>query len=325
MNDILAAYEKARFEKSAVEPPASPLRGAEMNDAMRRIRDAIEQSIRDESQARGSARETAEWGASQARTPAESSPWVTSALLGTGVAGAGAGIESHLARSAPRPANLAQAVQKVMDTEKDFGAWAKRRLSPGSDYAVPTTAPAMAQALQRQPAAQAPNAGALRRTWDQIKKRVGVESPRLSKVVRKAYGRGVDPSVVDPVLKTGGKPSGFAEKLTEKTVTGTGRQKMRKAIMGHEAVTKGQGMWKRSPALRGALKGIGVASLTYIIPYIWNKLMSDVAPGTEEAQVYVRKQMQLVDMIRAWREKQFEQLAGAQRPEDVVPVPWAPS
>ena len=333
MNDILTAYENARFEKEAIDPagpaapPASPLQGADMNDAMRRVRDAIEQSIRTESRLRGQARETGEWGAAQAQTPVEGSPWLP---LGAGAAaaagGAGAAIESYLSKNSPRTAALEKAVQQVMDTEgKDFAGWVGTRLTPqtdGSTMAVPRAAPAMAQALQQQPQPLPADAGKLRRTWSGVKARLKHTSPRLSKFFQKLVGRSVDPSIVGSALGTQAAPTALAQKLTEETITGTGRQKLREAVMTHPSVTKGQGRLKRSPALRGTVKGIGAVAMMYALPYLWNKLTSDVDPKTEEAQKLMAKQVQLAQLIKAWREKQFEQLRGAQGPGDVSLVPW---
>lgn len=322
MNDILAAYENARFPKAAAEPAdvpgaAVPAAGAvapfrpEMTDALRRIRDAIEQSVRTEARLREQARQTAEWGKQQVMTPAEGG-WITPGRVvgATGVA-AGAGLGKYLQQTRPTTASLESAISKVMAAEKDFPAFVRRHLTRGK-YSIPEYAPEVAHALQTPYGVT--TQGGVRGLLAQLKARLLHGSSRA-----------VDPSVADAVLKTKkGVPNAFS-KVLDKSVTGaTGREKVRKAIMEHEAVTKGKGAWSRSGAVKGGLTAAALMALAYYGPDLWKRMFSDVSPETEKATKLMQKKMQLAQLIHDWRQAQLQRISEAKAPEEITPVEWAP-
>jgi hypothetical protein len=328
MNDILAAYEKARFEKAAQEPATtvpSPLQGAEMTDAMRRVRDAIERSIQTEARLRREAAETAEWGRRQVSRPAEGG-WVGPATLGAGALGAGAAAGHYIQKYTPRTAQIEEALQRVMEAKGEkFEPWARSVLGGRTKLNLPKGAPEMAQALQLP-------------FWQR--------HPRLAWVL----GRRVDPEVIEDIsqtrvrgkakkqpkigFKTGPKAKVRKVKAKyrtsplmaqlEKTKAGkTGRQRLLEAVTGHEAAKKGKGVF-RSGAVKGGLATLAGMLALHFGPDVVRSLFSDVSPATERAQEYMVKRMQLADLIRRWRQAQFEQLSQAQEPGGVTPVPWGP-
>ena len=374
MNAILAAYDQARFGKSAapttvptaIPTPAPPnFRGMEMTDAMRSIRNAIEESIQKERQLLGQAGESAAWGRDEVGKPATGT-WAGPATAGAAIAGAGAAAGSAINKYAPSQSAVLKAVQAVRrGSGKDKGWDALLNQTVG---AVPTGTYRdidMAQAIMSQNSipkirkAQGPNKlvqkifgqGSKAQTLNKLVQKIpgrGSASQLLNKLVQLS-GRGVDekirsnlqynltdvlPPVVPPkTLFPVGNKAVAAPKLQKSYETSpfwraldnkdSGRKALRERIMTDELATKGQGLWKRSPALRGALKSLGAAAAFYVLPYLWRRLSSDVAPETEEAAKLIQAQLKLADRIAAWRKAQMAQFNTAQKPEDLSLVPWA--
>ena len=334
MKEILAAYEAARFKKSAQEPttvpgampeaPAAPqqhaLRGIEMNEAMRRVRDAIEQSMSDESRARAMAREFSEWGQTQVQTPAERG--TAPLLTGVGaVGGAGALAETLRSRYAPNLREVHKAVGSVrgaMD-EKKWNKLLTEMLgtAPKGKYRDIE----FAQALM--PESKAVQAIPGRGVDPEV-----IEKMRLTRVRGKAKAqptagfKGKKPPKV-PRAKAQYRETPFWKALADKTKgTGGGRAALRSRLMTEAA--KGKGIFARSPAVRGAAKSLGGAAGIYLLYSLLSRAFSDVAPATSEAERMAMGESRRADIINAWRQKQLEQLSGATRGEDVSVVPWAP-
>jgi len=320
MNAILAAYDQARFGKSAastavptaIPAPAPPnFRGMEMTDAMRSIRNAIEESIRKEKQLLGQAEEGAAWGRSEVgQSP--TGTWVGPVTAGAALAGAGAAAGSAINKYAPSQSAVLKAVQAVRrGSGKDKGWDALLNQTVG---AAPTGVYRdidMAQAIMPQGKYIQKIPGRAIKPEVTARLQYGTTKPRKPK----------SPGAKIPKSRKVRKETPFWQALDNKD---SGRKALRERIMTDELATKGQGLWKRSPALRGALKSLGVAAAFYVLPHLWRRLSSDVAPETEEAAKLIQAQLKLADRIAAWRKAQMTQLDAAKgRPEALSLVPWA--
>jgi len=322
MNAILAAYDQARFGKSAapttvptaIPTPAPPnFRGMEMTDAMRSIRNAIEESIQKERQLLGQAGESAAWGRDEVGKPATGT-WAGPATAGAAIAGAGAAAGSAINKYAPSQSAVLKAVQAVRrGSGKDKGWDALLNQTVGAAPTGTYRDIDMAQAIMPQGKyiQKIPGRGTNPEVTKRLKYVTTMSKPRKTKF----------PGAKISKPRKVRKESPFWKALDNKD---SGRKALRERVMTDEFVTKGQGRWKRSPALRGALTSLGAASMYYVLPYLWRRVMSDVTPETEESAKLIQAQLKLADRIAAWRKAQMAQLDTAKgRPEALSLVPWA--